>query len=250
VLTDAGVLATRAAIVATGPFQRPRTPAWAGDLTIPHLHSAHYRNPGDAAGARVLVVGGGNSGAQIAEELAHHGHMVSWAVSSKPRYVPANVLGRSIFWWLDTTGVLNAHRDSWRGRLLRRRGDPIFGGELRRMIASGSVHERTTVVGAEGDTVFFADGSNLAVDAVVWCTGFVNDYTWLDIPNAADRGGGAAHRAGISTAHPRVGFVGLGWQHSRNSALVGGVSADAERIVERLVTELGAKTGPEHLAVR
>jgi putative flavoprotein involved in K+ transport len=223
-------------IVATGPFQRPRTPEWAGDVGVPHIHSVDYRKPGDVTGPRVLVVGGGNSGAQIAEELTKQGRMVTWAVSDAPRYVPALVLGRSIFWWLDVTGVLSAHRDSRRGRLLRRRGDPIFGGELPRLITNGHVRQVPTAVGAQGDLVFLADGSNVAVDAVVWCTGFVSDYQWLDIPDAIGPEGSPSHRGGISTADSRIGFVGLGWQHSRNSALVGGVGVDASHVVARLAT--------------
>ena len=239
VVTDGGVLDTRALIVATGPFQLPRTPEWAGDLAIPHLHSADYRKPSDVPGVRVLVVGGGNSGAQIAEELTTEGRTVTWAVSAGPRYVPALVLGRSIFWWLDITGVLSAHRDSRRGRLLRRRGDPIFGGELGRMIKTARVRQTTTAVAAEGHEVFFADGSNLDVDAVVWCTGFENDYSWLDIPGAIGPDGLPQHRDGISTADARVGFLGLGWQRSRNSALVGGAGPDASHIVERLAHQMG-----------
>jgi putative flavoprotein involved in K+ transport len=237
VVTSETSVETRSVIVATGPFQVPRVPEWAGDLDVPHLHSLDYRNPDQVTGPRVIVVGGGNSGAQIAEELTHHGRMVTWAVSAAPRYVPAMVLGRSIFWWLDVTGVLSAPRDSRRGRLLRRRGDPIFGGDLRGMIKRGHVRQVPTAVGAQGDTVNLADGSSLAVDAVIWCTGFVNDYSWLDIPDATGPEGLPAHRQGISTADARIGFVGLGWQHSRNSALVGGVAVDASHVVERLVHE-------------
>jgi putative flavoprotein involved in K+ transport len=235
--TPQGSLQARSVVVATGPFQRPRTPEWAGELTVPQLHSAEYRNPGDVQGARVLVVGGGNSGAQIAEELARRGRAVTWAVSAAPRYVPSLVLGRSVFWWLDVTGVLTARGDSLRGRFLRRRGDPIFGGELREMIAEGRVGQAPVAVGAQGshgERVVFADGSTDTFEGVVWCTGFVNDYAWLDIPWAIGPHGVPAHRAGISTADARVGFVGLGWQYSRNSGLVGGVGADASRIVARL----------------
>lgn len=170
--TPQGSLKARAVVVATGPFQLPRVPEWAGDLGTPQLHSAHYRNPGDVPGARVLVVGGGNSGAQIAEELTRDGRAVTWAVSAASRYVPSLVLGRSVFWWLDVTGVLNAQSDSLRGRLLRRRGDPIFGGQLREMIAKGRVRRAPKAVGtggSPGDRVVFTDGSTDTFEAVVWC---------------------------------------------------------------------------------
>jgi len=250
--TPQGSLKARSVVVATGPFQRPRTPGWAGELTVPQFHSAEYRNPGDVQGARVLVVGGGNSGAQIAEELARDGRAVTWAVSAPPRYVPSLVLGRSVFWWLDVTGVLSAHRDSVRGRLLRRRGDPIFGGELRELISQGRVRQATTAVGAEGshgDRVVFEDGSIVTFEAVVWCTGFVNDYAWLDIDSPIGPDGVPAHRDGISTADPRVGFVGLGWQFSRNSGLLGGVGSDAPRIVARLSHRARLEEGEQGLSM-
>ena len=232
--TDRELLDARAVVVATGPFQIPKTPAWASDVAVPQVHSARYRGPTIVAGARVLVVGGGNSGAQIAEELAADGRRVTWAVSGTPRFVPALVLHRSVFWWLDTLGILSAHRESLRGRLLRRRGDPVFGGGMREMIDDGRVQQAHAAIGADGGTVSFEDGLTIEVDAVVWCTGFASDYGWLDVAGVLGTDGLPVHRDGISTADRRIGFVGLGWQRSRNSGLLGGVGADAAFVVEHL----------------
>src|SRR5690554_6571641 len=97
------------------------------------MHSADYRNPEQINGKKVLVVGGGNSGAQIAEELAKD-HDVTMAVMGSMRFMPAKIVGRSLFWWLDTLGLLNAPTGSFGAKLLQKRGDPVIGGGLKKLI--------------------------------------------------------------------------------------------------------------------
>jgi putative flavoprotein involved in K+ transport len=228
-------------VVATGPFQEPWTPTWASGLDgVFQLHSAVYRNPSQVRGRRVLIVGGGNSGAQIAEELTASGLDVSWSVSAEPRFMPQRVLGRDIFWWLDRLGVLEADTESLPARLLRRRGDPVFGTGPRTMIRAGRLKTAPEALGASGHEVSFVDGSSITVDTVVWCTGFRADRRWLGIPDALDELGTPVHDQGVSTAVHGLGYVGLGWQRSRNSALLGGVGADAAHVLDRL---LGLRPG-------
>lgn len=228
-------LRTRAVVVATGPFQVPRRPDWAQLTGGTQRHSADYRNPSDVQGSRVLVVGGGNSGAQIAEELALAGRDVTWSCSGPVRFVPQAVLGRNLFWWLDRLGMLEAPGTSLRGRLLRRRGDPVIGGTgLRGLVEDGRITVKPASVGPAQGGVVFADGSSAPFDAVVWCTGYVPSYDFLDVAGALDEGGNPRHRAGHSLVDPRLVFLGLGWLTSRGSGLVGGVGADACRLVTSL----------------
>ena len=88
-------------VVATGPFQRPRIPQFASDLAadVFQIHSANYRSPADVPQGTVLVVGGGNTGYQIARELAST-HKVHLAVGGRQAPLPQRLLGRDIFWWL------------------------------------------------------------------------------------------------------------------------------------------------------
>jgi putative flavoprotein involved in K+ transport len=230
-------LATRAVVVATGPFQTPQRPPWADQTDVSsQMHSSEYRNPTGLPGTRVLVVGGGNSGAQIAEELVEAGRDVTWSCSTPVRFVPQVALGKNLFWWLDRAGVLNAPRESRRGRLLRRRGDPIIGTSARRLIRRGELTVKPGSTEPAPGGVTFADGTTGAFDAIVWSTGFSSRYGFLRVPGALDEAGLPLHTEGVSTGHPGLLFVGLGWLTSRNSGLVGGVGADARRLVDHLST--------------
>ena len=228
-------LLTGAVIVATGPFHTPQRPEWAGEVPVRNqLHSSQYRRPADAPGPRVLVVGGGNSGAQIAEELVVAGRDVTWSQSTPPRFVPQTVLGRNLFWWLDQLGVLTAPASSRRGQLLLRRGDPVIGTALRGMVRGHQLRLKPAATAPAADGVRFADGSSARFDAIVWSTGFAYDFSLLDIPEVLDTQGRPLHQEGVSRVDPSLMFLGLGWLTSRNSGLVGGVGADAQRLVASL----------------
>src|SRR5215204_7199093 len=94
-------------VVATGPFQRPLTPALADELApeVVQMHSAGYRRASDLPDGRVLVVGGGNTGFQIAKELSTS-HAVELAIGSRQTPLPQKLLGRDLFWWLTKLGLL------------------------------------------------------------------------------------------------------------------------------------------------
>jgi putative flavoprotein involved in K+ transport len=96
------------------------------------------------------------------------------------------------------------------------------------------------MVDASGRTVRFADGSELEVDAVIWATGYRPDYSWIDLP-IFDQGGRVRHRRGV-TGVPGLYFLGLTWQHTRGSALIGWVKDDAEFVAERIVERMASST--------
>ena len=110
-----------AVVVATGPFQTPRVPRFAADLApeVFQIHSADYNVPRDVPAGTVLVVGGGNTGFQIASELSST-HEVHLSVGSRQTSLPQRFLGRDLFWWLRKTGLLAKTVDSRLGRRLRR----------------------------------------------------------------------------------------------------------------------------------
>jgi putative flavoprotein involved in K+ transport len=238
VRTPNETVSARFVMVATGPFHKPRRPEWASRVPVrDQLHSSAYRNPSDVPGPRVLVVGGGNSGAQIAEELVEAGRDVTWSQSAPPRFVPQTILGRNLFWWLDRAGMLTAPGSSRRGRLLQRRGDPIIGTALPRLIRKGRVKLKPTATAPAVDGVRFEDGSAGRFDGIVWSTGFAPDFDLLHLPGALDEDGRPLHDSGVSRIDPRLMFLGLGWLTSRSSGLVGGVGADARRLVAGLLQE-------------
>ncbi len=203
------------------------------DQEVRQLHSSVYRNPADLKEGAVLVIGGGNSGAQIAAEIAGQrpvmlaaGHMMS--------FMPLSLAGKSIFWWFDKLGILHASPERKLGKLVRRRPDPVFGFELKKLIRSGKVTVKQKATETNGQKAYFADGSSVRVDNVVWATGFRPDYSWLQIPAALDEAGRPLHKRGVSPLNG-VYYVGLPWQSSRNSALIGGAGQDAEYVVSILL---------------
>jgi putative flavoprotein involved in K+ transport len=242
VSTSQGVLWARHVVVATGPFQRPWIPALGSHFEgVTQVHSAGYRNPVQLPEGRVLVVGAGNSGVQIALELAGT-HDVHLAVGSRPRAVAQKPLGRDLFWWLTRTGAVNRSAGSPLSRAFRRwSGDLVIGtkwSDLER--AGATTHPRLT--GAHGSTAHFGDETVLEdVAAVVWATGYRSDYSWIDVPGVRN-GDEVRHERGRSPV-PGLWFIGLPWQHSRGSALLGFVGADAAWTADGIAAELGLPRG-------
>ena len=177
----------------------------------------------------VLVVGGGNTGFQIAAELAAT-HRVQLAVGSRQTPLPQTFLGRDLFWWLTKTRLLRKTVESRLGRRLRDR-DTLIGSSPRRLKRHG-VELKPRALAASGRTVSFADGSELEVDAVIWATGYSPDRSWIKLP-VTDPNGRLRHRRGVTDV-PGLYFLGLSWQHTRGSALLGWVKDDGEFIAEQI----------------
>ncbi len=220
-------------IVATGPFQRPRVPAFATQLapTIHQLHSSEYRNPFDLPAGSVLVVGAGNSGAQIAVELARFRKV--WLAGKESGHLPRRVLGRDVFDWLWPV-MRRVTKETLGGLVFRRRSgkaDPLVGMSARALARAG-IQRVGRVTGVRGGLPL-CDGVVLEPDVVIWCTGFEADYRWIDLP-VFDESGWPRQSRGACTDSPGLYFVGLRFQHSLTSALIGGVAEDAAYVAERV----------------
>jgi putative flavoprotein involved in K+ transport len=231
----------RRVVVATGPFQVPFIPPAAGGLnsSVTQIHSAEYRNPQALPDGPVLVVGGGNSGLQIAEELSAS-RRVDVSIGTSPPMLPQRLAGRDLFWWLTRLGLMRVPAESRLGRRVQARGEFVIGTSRRRLKRAG-VTFRPRLVGADGRTVRFADGSTLDVGVVLWATGYRSDYSWISIPGVV-RNGRVAHRRGVTDV-PGLYFLGLSWQHTRGSALLGFIDEDARHIADRIAADR-ATTAP------
>jgi putative flavoprotein involved in K+ transport len=150
------IFQARQVVVATGPFQVPFIPPMASKLdpSVTQVHSADYRNPQALPEGPVLVVGGGNSGFQIAEELAAT-RQVDLSIATVYPMLPQRFLGRDLFWWLTRLGLLRVTVNSRLGRRMSRR-DFVIGTNRRRLERKG-VRFRPRLVDAEGRAVRFAD---------------------------------------------------------------------------------------------
>ncbi|MFC3229439.1 flavin-containing monooxygenase [Marinibaculum pumilum] len=219
-------------VVATGAFQYPVVPALAAgaDPDLPQLTLADYRRPAQLPPGRILVVGDGASGRDIAAELAAAGRDVILSGGRRRRLLPQAVLGRSSWWWLDRLGLLRTAPDGSVGRAMRR-ADPFPDRHRGRAgLAERGVVLGPRLTGLNGRRARFADGRSAEVAAIVWAVGYRDDTGWLDIPGAVGPDGRFRHCRGHA---PVAGLYHLGrpWQHNRASALVMGAGPDAARLV-------------------
>ncbi|WP_017578897.1 flavin-containing monooxygenase [Nocardiopsis valliformis] len=218
----------RQVVIAAGAFQTPVRPAFADELdsSVTSLHSHEYRNPEQLPPGEVLVVGSGNSGVQIAQELSADRRVVV-SVGSLGPALPQRFLGRDIFWWLSAVGLMSLRVDSPLGRRLDR-PDPLFGADLKALFDGERVRRVGRAVRAEGAEIITEDRERLRPASVLWATGYRNDWSWLD-PALLGPEGRPRHTEGIGE-HPGLYFLGLYLMRSRGSALTGFVRHDAERI--------------------
>jgi putative flavoprotein involved in K+ transport len=232
VTTADQVLRARQVVVATGPFQVPFVPPPARglDSSVSQIHTSAYRNPASLPVGPVLVVGGGNSGLQIAEELVAS-RSVDVSIGASPPMLPQRLLGKDLFWWLTRFGLQAKPADSRLGRRMRARGEFVIGTSRRKLQRAG-VRFRPRLAEAEGRTVRFADGTALEVDVVIWATGFRSDYSWINVPGVVTEGR-VVHQRGVTDV-PGLYFLGLSWQHTRGSALLGFVMDDAGYLAEQI----------------
>lgn len=237
-ISDRGEVTARSVVIATGPFQTPVTPGFASrlDAGVTQLHTAQYHNPGQLKPGNVLVVGCGNSGAQIALDLAGK-HEVHLASGHPVSFMPQSVFGKSIFWWFDRLGVYRAHIHTRFGRRLSQQPDPVIGLELQRCLRQRIIRLHGRVLCARDNQVYFSGGRTLVVDNVIWATGFTRDYHWLNVPEVLDSDGRPLHHRGETNAKGLF-FLGLPWQYSRKSALIGGVGQDAAHLLPMIQAHL------------
>jgi len=232
-----GRLTANQVVIATGPFQAPRIPAFAADLAtdVVQVHSVGYRQPTDLPPGPALVVGGGNTGYQIAHELAAT-RQTHIAIGTPQAVLPQRLFGRDLFFFLTKTGLVYKSVDTRIGRRMSQKETLV--GQLPKIAKQLGVISHGRATGAAGRTVTFADGRELEVEGVVWATGFRYDHSWIDLPITGDDGR-IKHRRGVTEI---AGFytLGLQWQHTRGSALLGFVGADAAFIADRIASRASA----------
>lgn len=241
---DGTVRRAERVIVATGGFQKPVVPHLASgfDSRVLQLTAEDYRNPRDLPFSTILVVGDGASGRDIATECVRRGRVLL-AVGKPRKLLPERLLGQSIWWWLDASGLLRAGPRSISGRMLRKADAfPDRGNSLDALAAAG-VEIMPRLVGADGNVATFEDGRSSDISAIVWCVGYRDETGWMQIEGATDRDGALLHEKGVSPV-PGLYFVGKPWQRNRSSALVMGAGPDARAVTESI------RRAAEHPAIR
>ena len=231
--TDQGRIQAHNVVIATGPFQVPFIPPMAKDIDadVFQIHSIDYRRPDSIPSGKVLVVGAANTGCQIALELSAT-HDVEISAGQHLPTIPQRPLGRDIWWWATRVGLTKVTFGSRLGKKLSTRDQVIGGGE--RELKRNGVVVRRRLAEVDGRSVGFADGTSSEYEAVLWATGFRTDHSWIDVQQAKDKRGQIQHERGVTVA-PGLYVLGLTWQHTRTSALLGWVTNDAEYLAEHIV---------------
>ncbi len=222
-------------VVATGAFQHPKIPAFASELspTIVQLHSYDYRNPDQFQEGDVLIVGAGNSGAEIAVELA--GRHRSWLAGRDTGHIPLKLKGRP-FWWLlgNILTIKTPVGQKMKPRVLRQ-GGPLIRLTTKDLDTAG-VQRVPRVVSVQDGNPLLANGRILDVANVLWCTGFVPNFSWIDLP-VLGNDGYPMHYRGVVENEPGLYFIGLPFQYGFTSSLIGGVGRDANYIAEKIAAQ-------------
>jgi putative flavoprotein involved in K+ transport len=226
-------------VVAMSSWQRPRLPDFAEELDpqIRQLHVDEYRNPSQIAGGRVLVVGAGNSGAEMAKELARtHEVWLSGPSTGHIPFRPEGVVARVL---MPIIARIVFHRvlsiKTPMGRRARPKmvstGEPLLRVKPKDLTEAGVVRV-PRVTGVHEGKPQLEDGREVDAASVIWCTGFDPGFSWLDLPTVDPQD--PDHRGGLVEAEPGLFFLGLKFLYSVSSEQIHGVGRDAARIAEAI----------------
>ena len=234
VTADGRHLRATGIVAASGSFSSPHRPTFPGQdgFTGELTHVADYRNPAPYAGKRVIVVGAGDSAAQVANELAPFAR-VTLATRHPLRFIPQRIGGEDVHYWLRETGF-----DSLPAEWLNK----ITGGSVitdsvgfQRTLADGLLDVRPVFTGLDDDQVVWNHDERERVDAVILATGYRPSLGYLRDLGALDPAGAPLQAGGISATHLGLVYLGLEYQRSFASNTLRGIVADASAVIAQLV---------------
>jgi NADPH-dependent 2,4-dienoyl-CoA reductase/sulfur reductase-like enzyme len=226
----------RAVISATGTWSQPAIPPLTAGFAGRQIHSAQYRRPQDFAGLSVLVVGGGNSGAQILAEVSRHATTATWVTERPPVFLPDEVDGRVLF--ERATARWQAEREGRappppQGGF----GDIVMVPPVAEARARGVLTSRPPFARLEADAAIWPDGSRMRVDAIIWCTGFRPALAHLAPLGLVEPDGRVrVGPAGQALAEPRLFLLGYGDWTGGASATLAGVTRAARDVVAAIAS--------------
>jgi putative flavoprotein involved in K+ transport len=238
-------------VIAMASYQAPRIPEFASTLSpeIVQLHSLNYHGLTQLSDGGVLIVGAGNSGAEIGLEIARFGHptFMSGRATGQIPFRVGGALGRLVLAPLLFRIVF--HRvltvDTPMGRAARskmiHKGTPLIRTREADLAAVGVTRVSRTV-GTRDGRPLLEDGRVLDVANVIWCTGFDPGLSWIDLP-IFDEKGEPRHQRGIVTDQPGMFFVGQHFLYSMSSMMIHGVGRDAERIADAIASRTDMAAG-------
>jgi putative flavoprotein involved in K+ transport len=231
-------------VVAMANYQTPRLPAFAGELDgdIVQFHSSDYRNPAQLKKGGVLLVGSGNSGAELAVEFAAAGHE-TWLSGRDPGEIPfrldttaARLLLARLIFRVVFHRVLTISTPM--GRRAREQNlshaTPLIRTKSKELARAG-VRRVPRTVGVRNGRPVLEGGEQPEISNVIWCTGFQPGSSWVDLP-VFDERGEPRQRRGVAFNEPGLHFVGRQFLYAMSSSMIHGVSRDAEYVAKNIVS--------------
>ncbi|WP_127844396.1 flavin-containing monooxygenase [Psychroflexus aestuariivivens] len=227
---EGGFYETENVIVATGPFHIPYTPPFADkiDKSIFQIHSNFYQNPSQLQVGTAMVVGGGDSGYQILDEVSDTDRKVYFSGDTSVKTLPQEFLGKTLWWWFTKTGYLNFSKDSWIGKQINSAKQPVIGVDVKGILKKKNVHPVGKSLDAKAEMIKTEAAELNDVKNIIWATGYRPKFDWIE-GLELDKDGYPVHERGVSNIDGLY-FIGLPWLHTRASATLGGIKKDANHL--------------------
>lgn len=215
-------------VIATGPFHVPYTPPFSKkiDRSIFQIHSNYYKNPSQLKDGKTMVVGAGDSGFQILDEVSQNDREVYFSGTTDVKVLPQEILGKTLWWWFSKIGFLSFSRDTWLGRSLSNSRQPVIGTDVKGVLKRRNVQIVGKTKNAEAEYVLTEKKKITDLKNIIWATGYRPNFNWIEGLELS-KDGYPEHYRGVSNIEGLY-FIGLPWLHTRGSATLGGIKKDAK----------------------
>tara|TARA_B100000809_G_scaffold84309_1_gene82739 strand:+ start:2303 stop:3340 length:1038 start_codon:yes stop_codon:yes gene_type:complete len=215
-------------IIATGPFHTPFTPKFHDKIArdVIQIHSENYKSPSQLQEGDTLVVGAGDSGVQILNEISDTKRKVYFSGNTNISSVPQEILGKTLWWWFSKIGFLSVSKYTSIGKIISRVGQPVIGVNVKKLFKKPNVEcvGRTTDV--INENIVFEKKEVKSIKNIIWATGFKPNFNWIENIKL-DKDNYPINYRGVSDIKGLY-YLGLPWLFTRGSATLGGVKKDAE----------------------
>jgi len=231
-----GEIEAKNVIVATGPFHIPYTPPChkKASKNITQMHSNYYKSLEQLQDGDSLVVGGGDSGYQILDEISKDGsRTVYFSGNTNVKSIPQQFLGKTLWWWFTLVGFLKYNKYSWIGKKLSNVTQPVIGTDVKEILSRKNVISVGRTNDTLGEDIFFEKQKVSTIKNIIWATGYRPNFEWIE-GLELDQDHYPKNYRGVSNIDGLY-FIGLPWMYTRGSATLGGVCKDAQYLADEIV---------------
>lgn len=215
-------------IIATGPFHTPFTPSFHSKIAddVIQIHSENYKSPNQLQDGDTLVVGAGDSGVQILDEISDTNRKVYFSGDTNVKSIPQEVLGKTLWWWFSKIGFLSVSKYTWIGKIISTVGQPIIGTNVKVLFKKRNVECVGRTIDVIDEKIIFEKKESKSIKNIVWATGFKPNFNWIENVKL-DKNNYPINYRGVSDIEGLF-YIGLPWLYTRGSATLGGVKKDAK----------------------